>query len=81
MLIRSAQNDDANGIAGVLHDLVTAGKRNKPADADFAFHHYIAHPGKIACHGHSASTLLKTELASMSVFAPLAGRTSDTSLP
>ena len=50
MLIRPAQNDDANGIAGVLHDLVTAGKRNKPADADFAFHHYIAHPGKIACH-------------------------------
>ncbi len=50
MIIRPAHEDDAAGIAGVLHDLVKAGKRTKQADPEFALTHYIAHPDKIECH-------------------------------
>ena len=50
MIIRPAQKEDAAGVAGVLHDLVIAGKRNKRDDPDFALAHYITHPNRIECH-------------------------------
>lgn len=50
MIIQPAQPIHAAGIAGVLHDLVKAGKRSKRDDLDFALQHYVAHPDKIECH-------------------------------
>ena len=50
MIIRPAGNEDAAGVAGVLHDLVLAGKRSKRHDPEFAHQHYIAHPNRIECH-------------------------------
>ena len=49
MIIRPARTKDADGIAGVLHDLVLAGKRRKRHDPEFAHGHYIAHRNKIEC--------------------------------
>ena len=50
MIIRPAQKEDAAGVAGVLHDLVIAGKRSKRHDLEFALAHYITHLNKIECH-------------------------------
>ncbi|WP_299153669.1 GNAT family N-acetyltransferase [uncultured Tateyamaria sp.] len=49
MEIRSATSDDAESISDVLKELVTAMKRTKPSDPDFARHHYIDHPDQIRC--------------------------------
>ena len=50
MIIRPAQKEDAAGVAGVLHDLVIAGKRSKRHDPEFALSHYIMHSNRIECH-------------------------------
>lgn len=46
---KSASASDAEGIAGVLHDLVLAGKRHKAHDVDFALRYYIRHPDQLRC--------------------------------
>lgn len=49
MRIRAATSSDAEALSRVLQDLVTAGKRHKPADADFARQQYLDHPAQIRC--------------------------------
>jgi Sortase and related acyltransferases len=41
MQIRQATLEDAEGVAGVLMELVAAGKRRKLATPDFALEHYL----------------------------------------
>lgn len=49
VMIRPANQDDADGVAGILQALVLAGKRRKRDDTEFALTHYIAHPNRISC--------------------------------
>lgn len=49
MIVRPATEADAEGMSGVLSELVAAGKRRKASDAEFALTHYITDPDRIEC--------------------------------
>ena len=49
MIVREANVDDADGVSGVLTELLAAGKRSKASDPGFALNHYIADPDRILC--------------------------------
>lgn len=49
MEIREASADDAAAMGEVLDELVAAGRRTKPADADFVLSHYVRHPQRLHC--------------------------------
>ena len=49
MRIREATAADADPMSDVLQELVAAGKRTKPGDADFVRGHYIDHPQRLRC--------------------------------
>lgn len=49
MLIREATPADADAMSDVLQELIAAGQRTRPGDADFVLSHYINHPHRLHC--------------------------------
>ena len=49
MLIREADEADAELMSEVLEELIAAGKRTKPSDPSFVLSHYIEHPDRLHC--------------------------------
>lgn len=49
VVLRPAQEDDAQGISNVLAALKAAGKRRTAGDAQEVLSHYITHPDRIQC--------------------------------